>query len=572
MSQPALQPTATAQARAQAAQHLLRLRRAQETFLGFVQLHHPDWEIPDFHRVVIEALDRLDKDALHSDFLQEMRDTMGWEWSMGDNAKIAGRQRVSGLLITMPPRHSKTTLATILYPAWVMARDPRRFIMSCSYNAELAKDFGRQAREIAGDPRTAQAFPGLRLSADTRAADVWGTADGGKYFGTGIGGTTAGRPANLLLNDDLLKAREEAESISHRNKVWSYYTSSLVNRLQPEENGQPPRIVCCQTRWHPDDHAGRLIASDDWREGRWLHINMPAIRDEQEQDATKVQVLWPARFDLDYLQRRKRLNPREFASLFQQSPYVQGGNIIKAQWWRSYDQTTKPDRFASVIIAVDSAFKRTDQADYSVALIAGLSYDGSIFILDVVRGKWEFPDLKRQLISLNARWRGKGLRAIYIEDKASGQSLIQELKRESGLAIIPHRVVHDKVARVQAITPMIEGGIVWLPQEAPWLDDFTYECQTFPGSAHDDQVDALSMALDVLSRQTLSVDAFDSLVDSAPSLNEEMARERETEKGGRGSAAPAPSGSPGTPLLARRSLNRQLLGKTDWRQWKGWGL
>jgi predicted phage terminase large subunit-like protein len=144
--------------------------------------------------------------------------------------------------------------------------------------------------------------------------------------------------------------------------------------------------------------------------------------------------------------------------------------------------------------------------------------NGDIYIVDVLRGKFDFPELKQRLIRLNNRWRGRGLRAMYIEDKASGQSLIQELKRESGMSIIPYKVVHDKVARVNAILPIIEGGRVFIPESAQWLDEFIDECVSFPGGSHDDQVDAATMAIDVLSRTSISPEAWALHSDPTQSL------------------------------------------------------
>ena len=198
------------------------------------------------------------------------------------------------------------------------------------------------------------------------------------------------------------------------------------------------------------------------------------------------------------LKKRERLDPREFASLYQQSPYIAGGNLIKSSWWRTYNpDEAKPQ---TLIIAADTAFKKTEQADYSVLMTIGMDAQGDIYILDVARDKHDFPELKRACIGLNAKWRGKGLRGFYIEDKASGQSLIQELKNQSGMAVIPYKVSTDKVSRLNAVTPMIEGGRVHLPDNASWLDDFMEEAQSFPNGKHDDQIDALSIGLDAISR------------------------------------------------------------------------
>lgn len=533
---------------AQVAKYLLKLRDANEGFKGFVSLIFPDWELADFQLELIDALDKLEKDTLG----------------------------VNNLLITMPPRHAKSTFGTVLFPSYFMARNPQRYVMSCSYNSQLATDFGRQVRSVVENKAITQAFPDFTLSSESRAADVWRTEVGGAYFAVGVGGTTSGRPANLLLVDDPIKSREDAESMTQRNKTWNYYTSALATRLQPEQGGAPPKQIVILTRWHPDDLAGRIMASDDWKEGRWKHINFPAIKTVQGEKISRRHLpaddpryltpeentaispakryvreeieapLWPERFPLEDLKRRQRLNPREFASLYQQQPYVEGGNLIKTEWWQKYPDDLKPEHFVSLVIAVDTAFKKTETADYSVAVIAGLDKNGDIYLVDVVRGKYDFPELKQRLIRLNNQWRGRGLRAIYIEDKASGQSLLQELKRESGMSVIPYKVVHDKVARVNAILPIIEGGRVFIPDAAPWLDEFIDETVGFPNSNHDDQVDAATMAIDILSRTHVSPEAWSLHADPSQSL----AHTGDKDFG--------------------KSLFKEVGGKLT--NWRGWGL
>jgi predicted phage terminase large subunit-like protein len=508
---------------AQVAKYLLKLRDAQDSFESFVKLIYPEWELADFQLELIDALDKLEKDTLG----------------------------VNNVLITMPPRHAKSTFGTVLFPSYFMARNPQRYIMSCSYNAQLATDFGRQVRSVVEDKSITQAFPDFTLSKESRAADVWRTDVGGAYFAVGVGGTTSGRPANLLLVDDPIKSREDAESMTQRNKTWNYYTSALATRLQPESGGAPPKQIVILTRWHPDDLAGRIMDTEDWKEGRWKHVNFPAIKSAPgkkkisrrmlaEDDPRYVtpeeyralspakrnvtdediqEPLWPERFPLEELKRRERLNPREFASLYQQQPYIEGGNLIKTEWWRSYPADLRPQKFTSLVITADTAFKKTETADYSVMVVAGVDTTGDMYIVDIIRGKWDFPELKQRMIRLNNEWRGKGLRAIYIEDKASGQSLIQELKRESGISVIPYKVVNDKVARANAVLPIIEGGRVFLPEESPWLDAFIDEAISFPNGNHDDQVDAMVMAIDVLSRTSISPEAWSLHTDTSQSLN-----------------------------------------------------
>jgi len=159
------------------------------------------------------------------------------------------------LIVTMPPRHSKSTYCTQLFPAWFMLRSPSRYIMSSSFNTELAKGCGRGVRESFANPQAQSAFPDSRLAKHTRSATEWATDAGGKYFGVGLNGTTTGRPANLLIVDDPIKSREGAESMTQRNQTWDFYVSGLSTRLQPEEDGTPPRQIVVLTRWHPDDVA-----------------------------------------------------------------------------------------------------------------------------------------------------------------------------------------------------------------------------------------------------------------------------------------------------------------------------
>lgn len=539
----------TAVSKKAAAQHLLKLKNAEESFEGFVRTLHPTWEIPEFQIKLITALDLLERGELKSGFTNKMTIRRPEHPSKLHPDNFKG-DPINNILINMPPRFAKSTFSTMYFPAYYILKNPRRYVMSCSYNSQLSTDFGRQVRNVVQEFWISQAFPQFEMSQDSRAADVWRTSEYGAYFGVGIGGTTSGRPANLLIVDDPVKAREEAESATMRNKIWDYYTSALNTRLQPEENGAPPKTIVILTRWHPDDLAGRLIQTDDWKEGRWLHINFPAVKNIEsdfdspvwelpEDDPRYIprgklhtvskrkryyrkqieQALWPERFPLEDLKRRERLNPREFAALYQQTPYIAGGNILKSEWWKFYDDDLRPERFSSIVIAADTAFKKTETSDYSAFIVIGLAHDGDMYILDIIRKRYDFPELKQAAISLNNTWRGKGLRGLYIEDKASGQSLIQELKRESGISVIPYKVNNDKVARVNSVTPFIEGGRVWLPKTAKWVDDFIEETLAFPSGTYDDQVDALSIGLDSLSRQNASPDMVDWDIDVSKSLN-----------------------------------------------------
>lgn len=470
---------------------LLMLRRAaSQSFLAFVQLVCPKFELAPFQLELIDVLDRLEKRTL---------------------GKL-------NLLITMPPRHGKSWIASELFPAYCAMRDPEQYTLAVSYGSDLAQKFGRRVRDICQDPAAAAAFPNFGMSKTSSAVDDWMTTSSGAYYACGVGGGTTGRPANLLLIDDPIKNRTEADSASNRNKLWGYYNSSLVNRKQPTNDGRPPIEVLIQTRWHPDDLAGRIMTSDDWQDGDWHHIDFPAI-------SASGSPLWPERFDIDYLTKMQRRDPREFAALYQQQPYVAGGDMIKTNWFNTYRPQDLPASFQSTILTVDSAFSTKTSADPSVIMQLGLSHTGDIYILNVIRERIDYPSLKRRLIGENARLRGRGLRGIYIEEFSAGAVLVQELKKTPGLAVIPYRTygargkATDKVTRLSSVLPLIEGGRVFIPEDADWLDDFIEEAQGFPNTKHDDQIDALAMGLDILNKIPIDQSSFGTLPDVSRSLN-----------------------------------------------------
>jgi len=486
-----------------AAQRLLSLKKASSSYLDYIRLMYPDFTLPDFQVDLINALDLLEKRQL----------------------VIGGGAPIRNLLITMPPRHAKSTWATINFPAYFLGRDPRRYVMSTSYNAKIASGFGRQVRNIMRTPLFSQIFPNSIISRDKTGADEFRTTVNGAYFGIGISGTTTGRPANLLLIDDPIKSRVEAESPVLRDKVWDFYSGSLSNRREPEVGGEEAIQLVILTRWHPDDLAGRIMQTDEWKQGLWHHINFPALTETPNTSPPQLRSLWPERFSVAELLRQRAINERDFEALYQQRPIIRGGNLIKSDWFRTYDEPA--DHYLSVIIAADTAFKKASNNDYSVFLVAGLTPQGDIHILDVQRGRWSFPEAKSRLITLNSVWRGRGLRGTYIEDRASGQSLIQELRHASGMAVLPYNHGNaDKQTRVHLILPLIEGGRVHIPDPEPglrppphWLDDFLRETSQFPAASNDDIVDALAIALDVLSRMGISSNHIEQVFDLTRSLH-----------------------------------------------------
>lgn len=508
---------------------MLKIKKAALSYPNFMDYNYPDFVRADFQEELVKTLDLLEKDELINSHGVPIRK----------------------LLITMPPRHAKSFYGTINFPAYCMMRDPTREIMVAGYNSELAATFGRQTREIVTNPANMKSFPKFKLSQESRAVDFWKTVEGGAYYAVGMGGTTTGRGANILIVDDPYKTREEADSTVKRNKIWDFYTASLLTRMQPHRNGKPPILIVTHTRWNPDDIGARIMESDEFKRGEWFHLNYPAIRtiesgveikrsdlpkDDPRYIPARIIVngkyvnitssymnksdkyvscerevaLWPERFPLKELKKiRERIGDREFEALYQQNPYVLGGNIIKTSWFKRYTPETCPTEFHAIVIGLDTAFKTKSWNDFSVITVAGITELGDIYILKVYREKLEYPDLKRKLVNINSVWRGRGLRGWYVEDAASGQSLIQDMRHGSSLTILPWKPgTNDKTNRCTSITPIIEGGRVFIPEEADWLDDWEVELSQFPSGKHDDQVDSLVIVIDVASKMVVTGEKF----------------------------------------------------------------
>jgi len=250
-------------------------------------------------------------------------------------------------------------------------------------------------------------------------------------------------------------------------------------------------VVLIATRWHQDDLTGHLLRQDP---NGWAVLSQPGIAEADESFRRAGEALWPEKYPLQELEKTRTLiGGSIFASLYQQRPAAAEGEVFKREWWR-YFREPLPS-FRRVIHSWDTAFKSGAENDFSVCTIWGVAESGRYYLLGLWRGKVEFPELKRCMISLAELWNPI---QILVEDKASGQSLIQELRYESALPIIPIKVDKDKRARAEAVTPLIEAGLVSLPESAPWLNDYVDELAAFPNGAHDDFVDSTTQALNYL--------------------------------------------------------------------------
>jgi predicted phage terminase large subunit-like protein len=397
------------------------------------------------------------------------------------------------LIINIPPRYSKTEIAVVNFMAWALGRQPDAEFIHTSYSARLAVGNSARCRQLVRTKWYRALFPALRLAIGSSAKEDWRTTAGGVVYATGAGGTITGYGAGkkrdvhsfggAIIIDDPHKA-DEAASDTVRRHVIDWFKNTLESRVNSPETP----IVLVMQRLHEEDLTGWLLAGGNGE--MWDHLCIPAIGEDGA-------ALWPATHSLEALQRMEQAKPYEFAGQYMQRPAPLGGGIFKTGWWRYYRAAALP-KVRRVVQSWDTAFKTKAANDYSVCTTWAEGVDGNIYAIDRWKAKVEYPELKRMAISLAAKHKPH---AILVEDKASGQSLVQELRREStGLSIVPIRVDTDKVARAFAVTPVIESGRVFLPEGAEWIADYVVTMGTFPNGAHDDDVDSTTQALAYLTR------------------------------------------------------------------------
>lgn len=397
------------------------------------------------------------------------------------------RGETKRLIINIPPRYSKTELAVVNFIAWAMGKAPDAEFIHTSYSGTLAVNNSGLAKMMVESVEYQAIFPDTRIRSDSTSKGDWRTTKGGVCYATGSGGTITGfgagkmRPGfgGAIILDDPHKA-DEAHSDTMRKNVIEWFGNTLESRT----NSPDTPIILIMQRLHEEDLAGFLLAGKNGE--TWEHLCIPAINDAGE-------ALWPFKHAIDDLRRMELANPYVFAGQYMQAPAPRGGGIFKRDWWRYY---TMPPAFKRVIQSWDTAFKAKEGDDYSVCTTWGEA-DTGYYLLDVFKQRVEFPELKRAAENLYSKYKPH---AMLIEDKASGQSLIQELRRQTALPIIAIKVDSDKVSRAYAVTPLIESGRVFLPENAPWLLDYVHSLATFPNGAHDDDVDSTTQALNYLAR------------------------------------------------------------------------
>lgn len=446
--------------------HELKRRAAMQSLAAFIQFTKSDYLMGWVHREICETLDA---------FLQDVID-----------------KKSPRLIICMPPRSGKSEIVSRRFPAYAFGRFPDLQIIATSYGADLSMRMNRDVQRIIDDDIYREVFPdttlsGSRVRSDSRGSYIR-TSDlfeivghSGAYRSCGVGGGITGQGSDILLIDDPIKDRADANSTKIRQAVWDWYTSTAYTRLSPGGG-----VIAMCTRWHMDDLIGRLETASRSGSGDPFHvINYPAIAERDEPHRKFGEALHPERYPIERLEAIKRtVGSRDWAALYQQHPVPDGGGLFKADWIQHWDQL--PSHFDATCISWDMTFKDSSTSDFVVGQVWGRR-EGCFYLLDQFRGRWDFVKTAEQFVAAAEKW-PKVTRKL-IEDKANGPAIISTLKRKVP-GIVPVTPKESKEARASAVSTLWEARNVYLPpsDRFPWVEqDFIPELLSFPGGAHDDQ-------------------------------------------------------------------------------------
>ena len=461
------------------AQGAVTRRGTDLSFREFIALVMPTFEFYEMHSVLIGRL-------------QEVADG-----------------KLKRLLIQTPPRHGKSQLTSRLFPAYFLLRHPERFVAVSSYGMSLAEGFSRDARKFYVDA-------GGRLDPASQSVKMWltepvpGRPSGG-LWGAGVGSSATGRGASLIVCDDPVKDRAQAESPAFVAGLRDWWQSTMRTRLEPEHGA----IVVIQTRFSEQDLIGQLLENETEVEEKhaegWHIVDLPAVAPAHWSerppypDTCTVEEDWrepgaalcPQRYDLDALaQLRASVGEREWAALFNQTPRADGGNIIDPDWF--IFESREGVEFSRVIISVDCTFTNADTSDFVAMVVIGQAA-GKFYILEVVN---ERLDIIGTIKRLDAKVRQWSPAAVLVEQAANGHAVMSLMRqRIPNMIGIKPAQGGSKTTRVQAAAPTVEAGSVILPKRASWVEPFVSQCSIFPSGKNDDMVDAFAQAINWLTRR-----------------------------------------------------------------------
>ena len=477
--------------RAEAARELLNRRKARRGFAGYIEYCCPNYKWSHFSRTVCAEIDK---------FIENV---------------IAGKRPI--LVLAAPPQHGKSELISRRLPAYLLSRFPDWRIAAASYSDELAGAMAQDVRRNLASPEHQALFPRPMVKGKydlNRIGEFTSPGGTGSYLAVGVGAGLSGRTATIGLVDDAVKNEKEALSETIKEGHWNWYQATFSSRLS-ENSGQ----IIIGTAWAEDDLPGR-IKSHFRDDPRMTVLSFPAINLPGEvgyNPQLPQGALVPELHSLEKLLETKSLySDYWWAALMQQNPRALGGNVFKEIGLRYYWPKDLPAKWDKVVASLDATFKDTDGTDFVVFQVWG-KYGANSYLVDQSRARMSFTKTVSEAVRIKEKW--PNIREFYIEDKANGPAVIDTLKPIVP-GLIPVEPDGSKLARAHAVTSYWEAGNVWLPHPdiTPWVKDLVSELTSFPASANDDQVDALTQALRML------YPLFSRIKISQEALNKAMGR------------------------------------------------
>lgn len=465
------------------------IQEARTSLMGFTLYTNPLYETGWFNELLSAELDQ---------FLADVE---------------AGK--MPRLMIFAPPRSGKSEKASRRFPAYVLGKHPDWNVIACSYSSDLANRMSRDTQRIVGSKKYSDVFPNTALPSGRtgaggaiRTAELWevvnanGEIHGGSYRAAGVNGGITGQGMNIGIIDDPAKDYKTASSPTYQEAVIDWYDTTFFTRADPKING----IIIILTRWHQNDLAGQLLKKADEGGEKWRVVSFPMEAEKEEVHELNGktyllrkpgEILFPERMPQGFVDKAKQRGSLVWNALYQQRPTAKGGGLIKSEWFGEYRELPVMKWRA---VYGDTAQKTKEVNDFSVFEHWGLGVDGYMYLIDMIRGKWEADELKRRAIvfwqSCKALRNGP-LRHMAIEDKASGTGLIQSIRKD---ALCPVKAIQrdkDKYTRLMDTQGFIESGYIKLPADKPFINDFLVEMEAINPefNTHDDQLDPMMDAI-----------------------------------------------------------------------------
>ncbi len=413
--------------------------------------------------------------------------------------------KVTRLIINIPPRSLKSTIISVAWPAWLLGLNPSKRVIAASYSQQLSLKHSKECRLIMKSDWYKEQFPSTRIRKGSDEQTKFITTKNGFRFATSIDGVITGEGADILIVDDP-HTPLQANSNLEREHALEWFDQTFSTRLNDKKKGA---IIVVMQRLHINDLSGHLL-----KKKHWVHLKLPAIINDdivyKYNDSTYCrkagELLNPKRESHKELEIAKtELGSYGFNAQYLQEPIAIKGGIIKYSWLHKEEQF--PETFDFIYQSWDCAVKIKAIHDYSVCTTWGVK-DNKYYLLDLIQEKMEFPELKVALLTSANTWVPN---AILIEDKVSGQALIQELKRKTTLTIIPIIPSKDKFLRLLSVSSVFESGKIVLPKSATWLNNYEYEITNFPNTNHDDMVDSTTQFLEWMNKKEINITRIRSI-------------------------------------------------------------